>query len=176
MSAILASGDAQNPIIDSKNADYQAFAAALTQVNLTLAKLIAKDGEGATKLLECSVSGAADDGTARRLAKSVVGSSLFKAAMFGADANWGRILCALGYSGAEFDATEVGVSFSSKAGEVEVCRGGAAVSFSEVRAKEILSEAEIEIRILVGTGDGAAVAWGCDLTYDYVKINGDYRS
>ena len=138
--------------------------------------MIAGDGEGATKLLECSVSGAVDDINARIIAKSVICSSLFKAAMFGADANWGRVLCAIGYSNAEVDVNAVDVSFKSSKGKIDVCKNGAGIPFSEEIAKEILLENEIEIIIKVGDGNGSAVAWGCDLTYDYVKINGDYRT
>ena len=138
--------------------------------------MIAADGEGATKLLECKVSGAKDDKTAKVVAKSVICSSLVKSAMFGADANWGRVLCAIGYSGADVDVTKVDVAFRSNKGEITVCVNGAGVDFSEEKAKEILLESEIEILVVLGNGAGKAVAWGCDLTYDYVKINGDYRT
>ena len=138
--------------------------------------MIAGDGEGATKLLECKVCGAKDTATAKIVAKSVICSSLFKAAMFGADANWGRVLCAIGYSGADVDVNKVGVSFRSKKGTITVCENGAGVPFSEEKAKEILLENEIEVLITLGDGNGKATAWGCDLTYDYVKINGDYRT
>ena len=141
-----------------------------------LCKMIAKDGEGASKLLEVKVSGAADVATAKTVAKSVACSSLLKAAMFGADANWGRVLCAIGYSGAELDVDKIDVSFASKAGEIAVCKNGAGVDFSEEKAKEILIESEINILIDLNSGDAEATAWGCDLTYDYVKINGDYRT
>jgi glutamate N-acetyltransferase/amino-acid N-acetyltransferase len=137
---------------------------------------MACDGEGATKLLTVVLEGAADEAGAEKLAKSVAASSLVKAACFGADANWGRVLCAMGYSGAGFDPAAVDVSFAGAAGEILVCSGGASVPFSEEKAKEILSEEEIEIRVTAGSGSGGAVVWGCDLTYDYVKINGDYRS
>ena len=141
-----------------------------------LCRCIAGDGEGATKLLECSVTGAKDEATAKVVAKRVICSSLTKAAMFGADANWGRILCAIGYSGAEVDVQRVDVQFRSPRGGILVCKNGAGVYFSEELAKEILLETEIEILIALHDGDGAATAWGCDLTYDYVKINGDYRT
>ncbi len=176
MTAILASGEAGNPVIDAKNADYEAFTAALTQVNLALAKLIAKDGEGATKLVTCHVTGAASKADARTLSKGVISSSLVKAAMFGADANWGRVLCAMGYSGADFVPEEVDVAFVSDAGAVAVCKGGRELAFDEAKAKEILSRPEVTIEVAVGAGAFSATAYGCDLTYDYVKINGDYRT
>ena len=138
--------------------------------------MIVADGEGATKCLECIVTGAGTLTDARRIAKSVVCSSLLKAAMFGADANWGRVLCAMGYSGAAFSTDTVGVSFRSAGGEIEVCKDGAGVPFSEEIAKKILLESEIDILITLGDGEACATAWGCDLTYDYVKINGDYRT
>jgi glutamate N-acetyltransferase / amino-acid N-acetyltransferase len=141
-----------------------------------LCRKIAGDGEGATKLLECKVHGAADEKTAKTVAKSVICSSLVKAAMFGADANWGRVLCAIGYSGADVDVTKIDVSFKSAAGEVAVCADGAGIDFSEDAAKKILLESEIEILIDLKAGSAEATAWGCDLTYDYVKINGDYRT
>ena len=149
---------------------------ALNTVTVYLCKCIAGDGEGATKLIECTVDGAKDESTAKVVAKSVICSSLTKAAMFGADANWGRILCAIGYSGADVDVTRVGVSFVSQKGEIFVCENGAGIEFSEKKAKELLLESEITIKITLGDGNGRAVAWGCDLTYDYVKINGDYRT
>ncbi len=176
MVTVLANGMAGNAEITAEGADLDTFRAALAAVTTYLCRMIAKDGEGATKLLECKVSGAKDTATAKIVAKSVICSSLFKAAMFGADANWGRVLCAIGYSGADVDVTKVGVTFGSKAGEVEVCRCGAGVDFSEEKAKAVLTEDEIQIIITLGDGDGDAVAWGCDLTYDYVKINGDYRT
>ena len=141
-----------------------------------LCRSIAKDGEGATKLLECKVTGAKSRQAARTVAKSVIKSSLFKAAMFGADANWGRVLCAIGYAGAEVDIGRVSVDFRSRAGTVAVCREGSGIPFSEEEAKKVLSEDEIEVLIRLGDGNGKATAWGCDLTYDYVKINGDYRT
>ena len=176
MVSVLANGMAGNELIDSEGADYDAFCEALGGVTSYLCRMIAGDGEGATKLLECKVSGAVDDINARIIAKSVICSSLFKAAMFGADANWGRVLCAIGYSGADVDVNAVDVSFASAKGEITVCKNGAGVPFSEEIAKEILLESEIQIIIGVGKGSGSAVAWGCDLTYDYVKINGDYRT
>lgn len=138
--------------------------------------MIAGDGEGATKLIECSVKNAPDEKTAKTVAKSVICSSLTKAAIFGADANWGRVLCAIGYSGAEIDVDKVDVSFASKAGVVDVCKNGAGIAFSEEKAKEVLLQDEIDILIGLNDGEACAKAWGCDLTYDYVKINGDYRT
>ena len=176
MLSVMANGMAGNKEIDENSPDFATFKEALFTVTSKLCRAIAADGEGATKLLECNVSGAADKQTARTVAKSVICSSLFKAAMFGADANWGRILCAIGYSGAAVDVNTIGVKFASKAGEIEVCRGGAGVDFSEEKAKEILLCDEIQVNITLGEGDGSATAWGCDLTYDYVKINGDYRT
>ncbi len=176
MVAILANGMAGNAEITAEGADFTAFMQALNTVTVRLCRCIAADGEGATKLLECRVTGAKDVPTARTVAKSVVCSSLLKAAMFGADANWGRVLCAIGYSGADVDVTQVGVAFRSAKGTITVCENGAGVPFSEELAKEILLESEIEILVTVGAGSGSAAAWGCDLTYDYVKINGDYRT
>ena len=176
MVTVLANGMAGNATIVTEGEDYTTFMKALNTVNVYLCKCIAGDGEGATKLIECTVNGAKDESTAKIVAKSVICSSLTKAAMFGADANWGRILCAIGYSGADVDVTRVGVSFSSPKGEIFVCENGAGIEFSEEKAKEILLENEITIKITLGDGDGDAVAWGCDLTYDYVKINGDYRT
>jgi glutamate N-acetyltransferase/amino-acid N-acetyltransferase len=176
MVSVMANGLAGNALIDSDGADFDAFCEALHGVTSYLCKKIAADGEGATKLLECTVSGAVDDINARIIAKSVICSSLFKAAMFGADANWGRVLCAIGYSGADVDVTKVDVSFESVKGKIDVCKNGAGIPFSEEVAKEILLESEIKIIIGVGDGNGQAIAWGCDLTYDYVKINGDYRT
>ena len=138
--------------------------------------MMARDGEGATKLVECICAGADDLNTARIVAKSVITSSLFKAAVFGEDANWGRILCAVGYADAEFDIDKVDVDLASNAGKIAVCRNGSGVPFSEEVAKEILSEEEIKVIVSIGEGEYSAAAWGCDLTYDYVKINGDYRS
>jgi len=176
MVVVMANGMAGNEEITEENEDFAIFMKALNTITVSLCKMIAADGEGATKLLECSVVGAKDEPTAKTVAKSVICSSLLKAAMFGADANWGRVLCAIGYSGAEVNVNAVDLSFKSCAGEIEVCRGGAGVDFSEDLAKKILTEKEIEIAITLHDGDGKAVAWGCDLTYDYVKINGDYRT
>ena len=176
MVTVLANGMAGNPEITAEGEDFAVFMQALNTVTVSLCRSIAGDGEGATKLLECVVTGARDTETAKTVAKSVVCSSLLKAAMFGADANWGRVLCAIGYSGAKVDVDKIGVRFKSPAGEIEVCRGGAGVEFSEELAKKILSEREIDILVSLGEGDAMATAWGCDLTYDYVKINGDYRT
>ncbi len=176
MVTVLANGMAENPEICGFGADYDEFCKALSAVTTYLCRNIAKDGEGASKLLESRVSGAKDTKNAKLIAKSVVCSSLFKAAMFGADANWGRILCAIGYSGADCDVTRVAVTLSSKFGDILVCQNGSGVDFDEDIAKKVLSEDEIIININLGDGDGCATAWGCDLTYDYVKINGDYRT
>ena len=176
MVTVLANGMAGNAAITEEGEDFNAFMKALNSVNLYLCRMIAADGEGATKLLECKVTGAKDIAAAKTVAKSVVCSSLLKAAMFGADANWGRVLCAIGYSGADVDISRVGVAFESAKGTLPVCQNGAGVDFSEEKAKEILSEKEIDILVTLGDGDAAATAWGCDLTYDYVKINGDYRT
>ena len=176
MVTVLANGMAGNAEITEENEDFAAFMKALNTVTVALCRMIAGDGEGATKLLECKVTGAKDIPTAKTVAKSVICSSLLKAAMFGADANWGRVLCAIGYSGADVDVNAVDVSFRSAKGEITVCRDGAGVEFSEEIAKEILLEKEIEILVSLGKGEGSAAAWGCDLTYDYVKINGDYRT
>jgi len=176
MVTVLANGMAGNKTIDSEGADFDTFMQALNTVTVALCRMIAGDGEGATKLLECTVSGAEELETAKICAKSVICSSLLKAAMFGADANWGRVLCAIGYSGAKVNVNTIGVSFRSKAGEIEVCRDGFGVPFSEEKAKEILLEKEIEILVTLDAGEASATAWGCDLTYDYVKINGDYRT
>ncbi len=176
MVSVLANGLAENPLIDSEGEDFEAFKEALHAVTVYLCRKIAADGEGATKLLECRVNGGKTELLARAVAKSVICSSLVKAAMFGADANWGRILCAIGYAGEEVDVNKVDVAFRSAKGEILVCQGGAGVAFSEEKAKEILLEKEIEILVSLREGEGNAVAWGCDLTYDYVKINGDYRT
>ena len=173
---VMASGLAGNAEITEQNADYAVFRQALYIVMMNLTRKLAKDGEGASKLLECTVSGAKDLDTAIIIAKSVICSPLFKCAMFGADANWGRVLCAVGYAPAEFDIHAVSVTLASRAGSVLVCEHGAGVAFSEEEAKKILLEDEIQILVSVGDGAGTATAWGCDLTYDYVKINGDYRS
>lgn len=176
MVLLLANGEAGNSEINCENDAFRTFMRALNTVNVALCRMLAGDGEGATKLLDCVVTGAATETDAKLGAKAVICSSLVKAAMFGADANWGRVLCALGYSGAAFDPESVGVTFRSAAGEVEVCREGAPTDFSEEKAKEVLSEKEIEIAVSLGGGGFSAEAWGCDLTYDYVKINGDYRT
>ena len=176
MVTVLANGLAGNPEITAEGEDFTAFMQALNTVTVQLCRLLAGDGEGATKLLECHVSGAADLATAKTVAKSVICSNLLKAAMFGADANWGRVLCAIGYSGAAVDVHKVGVTFRSAKGEITVCVDGAGVPFSEELAKEILLEHEIDILVTLGSGNACATAWGCDLTYDYVKINGDYRT
>ena len=176
MVTVLANGMAGNAEITEDNADFAVFMKALNTVNVQLCRMIAGDGEGATKLLECFVSGASDKATAKTVAKSVICSSLLKAAMFGADANWGRVLCAIGYSSANVDIEKIDVAFKSDKGTVEVCKNGAGVPFSEEKAKEILLEKEIQILVDLNCGDASSTAWGCDLTYDYVKINGDYRT
>ncbi len=176
MVTVLANGLAGNEKITEQNEDFAVFMKALNTVTVHLCRMIAGDGEGATKLLECKVSGAVDTANAKILAKSVICSSLLKAAMFGADANWGRVICAMGYSKADVDVTKVKIEFESNKGKILVCENGAGVDFSEEKAKEILLEKEISIVISVGDGQGVATAWGCDLTYDYVKINGDYRT
>lgn len=176
MVTVLASGMAENTEITEQNDDFKIFMKALNTVTVALCRMIAGDGEGATKLLECEVCGAKDKQTAKTVAKSVICSSLLKAAMFGADANWGRVLCAIGYSGADVDVDKIDVAFKSKAGQIEVCKNGSGVDFSEDMAKKILSEKEIEILVYLNSGEQKSTAWGCDLTYDYVKINGDYRT
>ncbi|MBR6767687.1 MAG: bifunctional ornithine acetyltransferase/N-acetylglutamate synthase [Clostridia bacterium] len=176
MVSILANGMAGNPVITEEGEDFSVFMKALNTVTVYLCRMIAGDGEGATKLLECKVTGAQNISVAKTVAKSVICSSLLKAAMFGADANWGRVLCAIGYSGADVDVTKVDVSFRSCKGTLDVCKNGAGIPFSEEFAKEVLLEKEIEILIELNNGEANACAWGCDLTYDYVKINGDYRT
>lgn len=176
MVTVLANGQAGNKEITTQGEDFDTFMKALNTITVNLCQKIAGDGEGATKLIECKVSGAQDEQNAKIIAKSIICSSLVKAAMFGADANWGRILCAIGYSGAAVDVNKVFVSFESPKGEISVCENGAGVDFSEEIAKEILLENEITIKVKLGDGNGQATAWGCDLTYDYVKINGDYRT
>ena len=174
---VLANGMAGNaPVADPASADCAAFAEALEAVCVALARKIAGDGEGATKLITCTVSGASDEQTAEGLAKAVCASSLVKAAMFGADANWGRILCAMGYSGETFDPEGVDVAFSSAAGSVAVCAKGRALNFDEDIAKKVLLEPEVTIEVTLYEGEASVTAWGCDLTYDYVRINGDYRT
>ncbi|MBQ9808676.1 MAG: bifunctional ornithine acetyltransferase/N-acetylglutamate synthase, partial [Ruminococcus sp.] len=171
-----ASGSAGNKPVTKEDEEFEKFQNALYAIMMNLARMMARDGEGATKLIECAVSGAETEKIAETVAKSVICSSLFKAAMFGEDANWGRILCAVGYADADFDINKVDVKIGSEKGVIDVCKNGAGVDFSEEKAKEILGEEVIEIIISIGAGPGSAVAWGCDLTYDYVKINGDYRS
>ncbi len=176
MILVLANGLAENPTITEKNDDYYTFVQVLTNLNTIMAKNIAKDGEGATKLLECQILGAKTEEDAVILGKSVINSSLVKTAMFGSDANWGRILCALGYAKIDFDPEKVDVSFESSAGSIKVCEAGSSLSFDEDIAKKVLSENEIVIKVNLFLGDHDAYVWGCDLSYEYVKINGDYRS
>lgn len=176
MVTVLANGTANNRTIDCEGEDFDTFMKALNTVTVYLCRCIAGDGEGATKMLECKVRGGADVQTAKTVAKSVICSSLTKAAMFGSDANWGRVLCAIGYSGADVDVNKIDVSFESSKGSILVCKNGAGVEFSEEKAKEILLESEIIIHVDLNSGDAEATAWGCDLTYEYVKINGDYRT
>ncbi len=176
MVCVLANGEAGNCEITADNDDFKTFMKALNTVTVHLCRCIAGDGEGATKLLECKVTGAENDDVAKGVAKSVICSSLTKAAMFGADANWGRVLCAIGYSKQDVDVNKIDVAFKSRKGELPVCKNGAGIDFSEEIAKEILLEDEIEILVNLNSGEASATAWGCDLTYDYVKINGDYRT
>lgn len=176
MVAILASGQAEQGAVKQGDASWELFVNGLKMVCTALARMVAKDGEGATKLLTCKVQGGKDEKNARIVAKEVICSSLVKTAMFGADANWGRVLCAIGYSGADVDITKVNLEFQSKAGTIPVCKNGAGIPFDEDVAKKILSEDEIDICVSLGDGDAKATAYGCDLTYEYVKINGDYRS
>ncbi len=176
MVCLMANGLAFNEEITAEGEDFEIFKSALYEVMANLTRMLAKDGEGATKLLECTVSGAEDKDTAITVAKSVVCSSLFKAAMFGEDANWGRVLCAIGYADAEFDINKVDVDLKSDKGTVSVCRNGSGIEFSEEKASEVLSSDEIQILVELHEGSEKATAWGCDLTYDYVKINGDYRT
>lgn len=176
MVTVLANGMAENAEITAEGEDFKTFMKALNTVNVYLCRRIAGDGEGATKLIECKVTGAETLETAKTVAKSVICSSLTKAAMFGSDANWGRVLCAIGYSGAAVDVNKIDVAFKSQKGEIEVCKNGAGIPFSEEKAKEILLESEIEILVELNSGEYSSCAWGCDLTYDYVKINGDYRT
>ena len=176
MVTILANGEAGNEEISAPGKEFDIFMKALNTVTVYLCRCIAGDGEGATKLIECRVDGAPDKCTAKTVAKSVVCSSLVKAAMFGADANWGRVLCAIGYSGADVDVARIDVSFRSPAGTVCVCKDGAGIAFSEDEAKKILLEREIEVLVSLKAGSAASTAWGCDLSYEYVRINGDYRT
>ncbi len=173
---VLANGEAGNAVIETENADYETLKEALLYICTQLARRMAADGEGASRLVTCTVKGAASEQKAETLSRSVVGSSLVKAAMFGADANWGRVLCAMGYSGAAFDPETVDVTFKSEAGEVAVCRLGSALDFDEDLAKKVLSQKEVVIDVALREGQSEATCWGCDLTYEYVKINGDYRS
>ena len=173
---VLANGLAGNAEITEKGEDYNAFLEALQALCMELAKSMASDGEGAKHLITCTVTGAADEQTAETIAKSVIGSTLTKAAIFGADANWGRVLCAMGYSGAEFDPEKVDVHFTSAAGDIAVCEQGRGLNFDEDLAKKILTEHDVEINITMGEGEASCTCWGCDMTYDYVKINGDYRT
>ena len=174
--SVMASGLAGNDEITAEGEDYDVFVEALTAVCRGLSKMMAKDGEGATKLLTCKVTGAKTEKDAKGVAKSVICSSLLKAAMFGADANWGRVLCAIGYAGCDVDVHKVDVSFASKAGTIDVCKNGAGIDFSEEIAKTVLTEDEVEILVALNDGEGTAEAYGCDLTNEYVKINGDYRT
>lgn len=176
MVSIMANGMAENPLIEGEDADFDAFLAVVKEICTSMSKKIAGDGEGATKLLECTVNGAPSTALAKAIAKSIITSSLFKAAMFGADANWGRILCAIGYTEGEFQIDTISVDISSPKGSIHVCENGAGVAFDEETAKNILLEEEIHIQVEMKQGSGMATAWGCDLTYDYVKINGDYRT
>ena len=173
---VLANGLAGNAEIRSKGPDYEAFLAALRALCVELAKKMASDGEGAKHLITCAVSGARDERSAETIAKSVISSTLTKAAIFGADANWGRVLCAMGYSGEDFDPDRVDVRFASAAGEIMVCEKGRGLDFDETAAKKILTEHDVEILISMGQGEGSCTCWGCDITYDYIKINGDYRT
>ena len=173
---VLANGLAGNAPITDKGADYQAFAEALKTLCTLLAKKMASDGEGAKHLITCTVTGAKSEASAETIAKSVISSTLTKAAIFGADANWGRVLCAMGYSGEAFDPDKVDVSFASAAGEIAVCAQGRGLDFDEDKAKAILTEHDVEIHVAMGEGSGSCTCWGCDITYDYIKINGDYRT
>ena len=173
---VLANGLAGNGEIREKGPDYEAFLAALRALCVELAKKMASDGEGAKHLITCAVSGARDERSAETIAKSVISSTLTKAAIFGADANWGRVLCAMGYSGEDFDPDRVDVRFASAAGEIMVCEKGRGLDFDEAAAKKILTEHDVEILISMGQGEGSCTCWGCDITYDYIKINGDYRT
>ena len=173
---VLANGLAGNETITEKGEDYAAFLEALQALCTELAKKMASDGEGAKHLITCTVKGAADEAQAETISKSVISSTLTKAAIFGADANWGRVLCAMGYSGAEFDPDKVDVHFTSAAGDIAVCEKGRGLDFDEDLAKKILTEHDVEINISLGEGEAACTCWGCDITYDYIKINGDYRT
>lgn len=176
MVAILANGMAGNVMIDAEGPEYRDFYEGLAWLSTQLARMVARDGEGATKLIECTVEGAADEEKAEQLAKGVICSSLVKTAIFGADANWGRILCALGYTRKDFDPNKVDVAFESASGYIEVCKAGVPLPFNEEKAKKILSYQEVTIYVSLNEGDAQATCWGCDLTYEYVRINGDYRT
>ena len=173
---ILANGMAGNPVITTRSDSYIDFVLKLHEVCYLLARSMAKDGEGARHLITCTVRGAASEGQAEVIAKSVISSTLTKAAIFGCDANWGRVLCAMGYSGERFDPERVDVSFASSAGEILVCKNGRGLDFDEDLAKKILTEDEVDIDITIAEGDESCTCWGCDITYDYIKINGDYRT
>ena len=176
MCCVMANGLAGNTIVEAGSEDYRVFAGALQELCTKLAIEMASDGEGATHLITCTVSGAPDTQTAETLSKSVISSTLTKAAIFGADANWGRVLCAMGYSGVTFDPDAVSVAFESPAGRIDVCQNGRGLTFDEALAKKILTEHDVTIDIAMGAGVGACTCWGCDITYDYIKINGDYRT
>ena len=176
MALLLANGMAGNLKITEKNADFAVFMQALNTVTVYLCRLLAGDGEGATHLIECAVKGAQTDADARKMAKAIIASALVKTAIFGADANWGRVLCAIGYSGAQVDINGIDLDFVSAAGQIAVCRNGAGIVFNEAEAKKVLSAPEVTILVTAHDADGEATGWGCDLTYDYVKINGDYRT
>jgi glutamate N-acetyltransferase/amino-acid N-acetyltransferase len=176
MCCVLANGLAGNATVEDGSADYAVFAEALKALCIRLAVEMASDGEGATHLITCAVTGAPDEKTAETLSKAVISSTLMKAAIFGADANWGRVLCAMGYSGVSFDTDAVSVAFSSPAGRIDVCQNGRGLKFDEALAKKILTEHDVTIDINIGTGGGQCTCWGCDITYDYIKINGDYRT
>jgi len=176
MVVVLANGKANNAFIDKEDDNYSDFRDALQFVCVELAKMVARDGEGATRLIECTVGGAASEEQAESFAKGIITSSLVKTAMFGADANWGRILCAMGYTRSDFDPDKVDISFESPRGYIEVCKAGAPLPFSEEKAKKILNNQEVEIIVDLHLGEAEATAWGCDLSYEYVRINGDYRT
>ena len=176
MCILMANGKAGNAEIREENGDYETFLEALAEVAVTLARKMASDGEGASHLITCTVRGADSEENAETLSKSVISSTLTKAAIFGADANWGRILCAMGYSGVQFDPDEVSVAFESAAGRIDVCRDGRGLEFDEDKAKKILTEHDVVIDIMMKSGPCECTCWGCDLTYEYVRINGDYRT
>jgi glutamate N-acetyltransferase/amino-acid N-acetyltransferase len=176
MVCVLANGMAGNSLIETEDTNYDEFRDALQFVCVELAKMIARDGEGATRLIECTVSGAVSEEQAESLAKGIITSSLVKTAMFGADANWGRILCAMGYTRQDFDPDKVDVAFESPRGYIEVCKAGSPLPFNEEKAKKILNNQEVEIIVDLHAGDAEVTVWGCDLSYEYVRINGDYRT